>query len=244
MYFSPGLRIEAALVAEAIAGAPGSAPVAQVYRTGDSGEGAAGVLAAALSTRGLAVQDHPLAPGAGPKELRAAVAAAAATGGPLVLWLRGPDLAALGEPPPGSAPVFASGRLGGFELAPLPAPWRARTRMAWEVDLPGARSARLDYALGWFSIRRIPLVDLPVQVDTWLACGLVSEVINHLVDAFLPEYLVERVQDSLEHRLLTGYYPRLGLAAGQRFASKGGMLVRFSGPEGGRTEAAGEWHVP
>jgi hypothetical protein len=48
----------------------------------------------------------------------------------------------------------------------------------------------------------------------------------------------------LSHRLVNGYYPRLGLAPGQRFASKGGYLVRFAQPGGTRLVADGEWIVP
>jgi len=44
--------------------------------------------------------------------------------------------------------------------------------------------------------------------------------------------------------LINGYYPRLGLAAGQRFASTGGFLVRFADEEGALLIADGDWSVP
>jgi hypothetical protein len=65
-----------------------------------------------------------------------------------------------------------------------------------------------------------------------------------MTDAFVRDYLVERIEDMLEHRLVTGYYPRLTLAPGQRFASKGGYLVRFPDTEGTRIVADGGWIVP
>ena len=52
------------------------------------------------------------------------------------------------------------------------------------------------------------------------------------------------MQDLVEHRIVTGYYPRLSLATGQRFASKGGYLVRFADREGSRLVADGGWQVP
>lgn len=35
-----------------------------------------------------------------------------------------------------------------------------------------------------------------------------------MADAFVRDYLIERVEMALDHRVLTGYYPRLTLAAG------------------------------
>ena len=84
------------------------------------------------------------------------------------------------------------------------------------------------------------MVDQKVQADTYLACGLVSETINHIVDAFVRDYLIERVEMAPDHRVLTSYYPRLTLAPGQRFASKGGYIERFSDAQGSRLTVLGE----
>jgi hypothetical protein len=65
-----------------------------------------------------------------------------------------------------------------------------------------------------------------------------------MVDTFQRDYLVERIEAMLEHRIITGYYPRLALAPGQRFASKGGYIVRFTEPSGARIIADGDWIVP
>ncbi|MCU1276457.1 MAG: cytochrome, partial [bacterium] len=46
------------------------------------------------------------------------------------------------------------------------------------------------------------------------------------------------------HRLVNAHYPRLGLAPGQRFASKGGYIVRLAQPSGARVAADGDWIVP
>jgi hypothetical protein len=83
-----------------------------------------------------------------------------------------------------------------------------------------------------------------VQADTYLACGLLSETLNHMADALVRDYLIERVQALLEHRIITGYYPHLALASGQQFASKGGYLVRFADAAGPRLLAEHDWQVP
>lgn len=33
-------------------------------------------------------------------------------------------------------------------------------------DLPGQRAVRVDYALSWFRLRKIPVIDQKVQADT------------------------------------------------------------------------------
>lgn len=71
-----------------------------------------------------------------------------------------------------------------------------------------------------------------------------AEAASTMLDNFVPDYLVERVEVELSHRIINGYYPRLGLAPGQPFASKGAYLVRFSEPTGTRIVADGEWVVP
>jgi hypothetical protein len=247
LYFSKGVLLEAELIARAIAepdggGQPARA-VRQIYRAGDSGEAAARTLSEALQRHGVAVHDEVL--GAGQKGHGVAAALrGAASADALVLWLRPVDIAELGEAPAAPAAVFMSGLMGGLERSPLPPSWRGRMRLAYPFDLPERRVVRVDYPLGWFSIRRIPVVAEQLQVDTYLACGLLSEALNHMADTFVRDYLVERIYEILEHRILTGYYPRLTLGTGQTLGSKGGYLVRFAEPSGARVVADGDWTVP
>jgi len=253
LYFSQGVLLEAQLIAQRIgeAGAPHigaagqGAPVKlvqQIYRAGDSGEPAALALAAGLKTRGIAVHDLVLANGSAVQPLAEALRGASSADA-LVLWLRPGDIAALGDATPSPPTVYMSGLMGGLERSPLPAGWRSRTRLAYPFDLPDQSRVRVDYPLGWFSMRHIPVVAEQVQVDTYLACGLLAETLSHMADAFVRDYLVERTEEMLEHRVLTGPYPHLTLAEGQRFASKGGYLVQFAG-DGTRLIADGAWTVP
>jgi hypothetical protein len=235
LYFSRGVLLEADLIAERIrASAKGgdTVSVLQMYRAGDSGEAGARALAAALKQKNIAVHNRVLA--AEPLKFDAADAlrgeAATAT---LVMWLRPPDIAALDDPPAGSGTVYASGLMGGQEHMPLPAAWRSRTRSRVRVNLP----------LEWFSIRHIPVVAEQVQLDTYLACGVLAESVGHMADVFVPEYIVERVEELLERRLMTGAYPRLSLSEGERFASKGGFIVQFTGADG-QLAVDRDWTVP
>jgi cytochrome c553 len=246
LYFSEGVLLEAQLIARAVAGDahPGRVAVQQIYRTGDSGEPAAAALAAELKERGFSVSNESLPAKAPVRALTAAVSHGAASQ-ILVLWLRPADIAALGAAPAGRVTVYMSGLMGGLEDSPIPAGWRTRTLMAYPFDLPDKRGVRLDYPLGWFKFRHIPVVAQQVQADTYLACSLIADALNnHMADVVARPYLVEQLQGMIERRIMTGYYPRLTLASNQRFASKGGYIVHFSAPQSTHLIAEGGWVVP
>jgi hypothetical protein len=175
LYFSKGVLLEAGLIAQDILN-PGDGKrakaVHQFYRAGDSGESGAEALARALRNAGIQVKNHVLADGTPGRGIHQALRKAAQNA--LVLWLRPRDLGALDGLPVPQAAVFMSGLLGGLEGAPLPTSWRTRTRMAYPFGLPKQRLINIDVARGWFRIRKIPVVDLQVQSDTYLACSLLS----------------------------------------------------------------------
>ena len=249
LYFSKGVLLEAALIAQDLKtrSVSGEAHrVVQFYRANDVGQAAAQSLATAFnpaSDTGIEFVNHMLDPGAGTRDLAAALHATT-KGDVLVLWLRPGDIAALGQPPAGMSRAYMSGRMGGLEEAPLPLSWRTATHIAYPFNLPDRRRVQVDYPLGWFRIRNIPVVALQAQADSYLACIILSETLNHMADTFQRDYLVERIEEGLEHRILTGYYPRLALAPGQSFASKGGFIAHFTEKTGGHIAADGEWITP
>ncbi|TLY76213.1 MAG: c-type cytochrome, partial [Gammaproteobacteria bacterium] len=211
LYFSRGVLLEADVVANRLSAAADRAMpprVVQVLRPDDIGVAAAKELAAALAPLGAKITTHELKSKQAAQEL-AEVARDAAAADALVLWLRPDDLQAL--PVSGSAPapksVFVSGLMGRLENAPLPASWRGVTRMTYPFDLPQQRVIRMNYPLGWFTIQHIPVVDERTQADTYLACSILAEAASNMLDNFVPDYLIERVEVQLSHRIINGYYP-------------------------------------
>lgn len=248
VYFSKGVLLEAGLLAARLRRPPGAdagGRIVQVYRGGDIGAAAAALLRKDLSGS-TTVVDRELQSADDAPSRAAALAQALADCGSadtLVLWLRGPDLAALPSPQRPAA-VYASGLLGGLERAPLASGWRSVARLTYPYALPDERRLALNYPLGWFRLRRIPVVDERVQVQTYVACSVLLEALASMLDEFVRDFLVERVEEIMDSRLVNGYYTRLTLAHDQRFASKGGYLVRFSGPSGAKVAADGGWIVP
>jgi len=243
VYFNGGVRLEARLMAKEIRDRmPGLRRVVQLFRREDIGKDAAAALAAELRDTGLRIVNRALdASGFS----SSAPLADSTSGDAIVLWLRPADLTALPRGGPRGTLAIASGLMGGLEHAPLPEAWRARAELTYPFELPGARAARMDYPLGWLRIHGIQLQDERIQTDTYLACVILSDLLVAMHGYFSPDYLLERLESGLDHRLVNGYYPRLALAPGQRFASKGARMVRFAQPVGGtRLQDVSGWVVP
>jgi len=245
VYLSKGVLLEAQLIGMRLRGRSevGGLRVVQLYRAGDVGMEAAKQLQVSLGASGPPVVDHMLDSGAGPQQLRDAVADTAPED-VLVLWLRPQDVRALPPRPPPSQEVLLSGIMGGLEHAPLAAAWRQVALMAYPFDLPDRRGVGMDFPLAWMRFKNIALTDERAQTDTYLACVITAETLKTMGENLLRDYLLETLEMQLGTRLVNGYYPRLELGAGQRFASKGGFLVRFADPEGSRLFADGPWSVP
>jgi cytochrome c553 len=245
VYFSRGVLLEADLMRQTLqeqSVAGSLRRVVQLYRSGDIGEAAMQHLQDGLAGLSLAVENRMLDEGTDPASALAKALQDVHEGDALVLWLREPDLAAL---PPREVPGtwhWISGLMAGLEHAPVPDAWRPELMMSYPLDLPELRKIRMNFPLSWFRIRHIAVVDERLQTDTYIACGILAETLTEMLDSFVPDYLIERLETMVSHRLVNGYYPRLGLAAGQRFASKGGYLVRFGGHD--QVVADGDWVVP
>jgi hypothetical protein len=244
LYFSRGVLLEADLIRAELrvsARAPGGR-VLQIYRRGDIGESAAQALRNQSSAQAAEWIDRALLAGGAASDVRAALGSVRA-GDTVVLWLRPDDLRGLPVDPPKSTAVFASGLMAGLENAPLPSGWRSATRITYPIDLPTRRAVRLVQPLTWFRTQNIAVVAERIQVDTYVACQVLSEAVGHSFGDLVPDYLIEQIENMVSLKLFDGFYPRLGLAPGQRFASKGGYLVRLQAPGQG-VVADSDWLVP
>jgi len=244
LYFSRGVLLEADLIRTQLGGPVPTAGhhVLQIYRRGDIGEAAALELRSQSGAAGADWIDLPLAAGVPLDAVRDALASTR-TGDVVVLWLRGDDLQKLPADPP-KATLFASGLMGGLENTPLPAAWRGSAHITYPMDLPQRRAIRLVYPLTWFRTQHIPVVAERIQVDTYVTCQVVSEAIGHAFGDLVPDYLIEQIENMVSLKLIDGYYPRLSLAPGQRFASKGGYIARLTTGPGEPVVAESEWLVP
>lgn len=223
IYFSRGVYLEADLLAHQLRQSTGA--VIQVFRRDDVGASAAAALRARLRAEGQLTNDVPLE-GHSPRSLRELLVSAK-PGARIVLWLRPADLRSLPSGAAQDVQIYASGLMAGLERAPLAESWMSKVVFTYPFELPEQRRPRMNFPLAWFRAQQIPVTDERIQSDTYVACQVLSEALGHMLDSFIRELLVERVEMMLGTHLTSGYYPRLGLAPGQRFASKGGYLVQL-----------------
>ncbi len=246
VYFSKGVLLEAELIAHRLREKPaGSVPrrIVQVYREDDIGSDAAKDLRCETDSAGFKFVDRIIHSRSAGQELADAVRDTSA-GDAVVLWLRPEDLRSLPPEVPEGADIFFSGLMGGLENAPLPAGWRSRAHMTYPFDLPDARVTRMLYPIEWCRFQHVPLVAERIQADTYIACDSLAQNLHHMGEDIVRDYLVEQFEMMLSSRLFDGYYPRLELAPGQRFASKGGYIVHFARESGTQIAAEGGWIVP
>jgi ABC-type branched-subunit amino acid transport system substrate-binding protein len=256
IYFSRGVLLETDMILDRLSRAGmARGRVVQVYRSGDVGAGAAEALARSAQKLHLTVINRVLPPRRTAPAVRTASAESQARielktalaglrpRDVLVLWLRPPDLASLAEEAP-SAQIYLSGSMANLEDAPLPAAWRDAVHMTYPFDPPDRRRVRENFPHAWFRQHGIPLTADRLQSNTYLACSIVADALDAMLDSYVPDFLIERLETMTGNQLSTGYFPRLSLAAGQRFASKGGYIVKFDGHDHSRLIVEGDWLAP
>jgi hypothetical protein len=242
VYFSEGVRLEAAILARVLAT---QRPRRLLLVRGDDAA-AAGAVQAALERLGRdgIVAEERVVPSFDRPALGGAFAGVGATDA-VMLWLRARELPRLGDvPPPSGASLYLSATLAGGERAPLPPAWKAQARLIYPFELPELRRAAMARVRAWLQTRGLPLVDERVQADAYLACVLLAEKLDEMRDLVQRDELLERAEVGLAMRAPTAMYRRLSLGPGQRFASKGGYVARFAAPTSPALLGASDWIVP
>ncbi len=244
IYFSKGMALEAEVLAKHLTETVPDGPILQVFRAG-AGQIAAETLRAALGAGGdarledrLIGPDQALPPAFWSELARARPAA-------LVLWLNCADLQGVGALAATADPtrLYLSGTLCQAPARAIPPTLRPRVLLVYPFALPQAWARNLRRLQPWMRARDIALTDPYLQLNAYYAARLVGEALMHIRSNFSRDYFVERIEHSVDRLAAPSAYDHLSLGPDQRFASKGGYLVRFSDqPEGTLTALA--WVVP
>ena len=265
MYFSPGVDLEARILARYLDDQPGAKAgkvnVVQVYADA-SGRHAAEVLGSQMKTAaasGSARRYRMTSPRSALDGLT--------SDDILVLWLRPDELEQLvaGLPQgPAAERVFVSALLAAPEAVDLPPAWKARIRYVSLFDDLGLQAEiarlRLERWLEWAGLagpgnRR-------VQADAYAASYLFNDAMaeirkqevrrpavpfsrEHLLETL--ETLVNKFDDStglVDQDSHVAYYGRMSLGPRQRIAVRGGVIMRYASPESSKLKSFSKRIVP
>jgi hypothetical protein len=98
----------------------------------------------------------------------------------------------------------------------------------------------------WLLKHRLP-TDADEEVlrgNTLAACKLLDDAIGRMRSHYLRDYLIESIERPMGNAAATSAYPRFSLGVGQRYASKGGYMVRFAQGEGSALVPETDWIIP
>ena len=118
----------------------------------------------------------------------------------------------------------------------------AKLIFAYPYELPKAYHPHAFRVRAWMNTRRLPITNDRIQFNTYYALNLLQYSLEHVVDHFSRDYLLEYIEHEAENALNPGTFPRLSLGPEQRFASKGAYLVQFSSNQS--ISPVSDWIVP
>lgn len=233
LYFSPGLALEARLLAHHLAAEP--VPPRRLIQVvaDDSGERAGAALREALDRAGNRLAMQQLTP----KEYAAMQPSEQDA---VVWWLHPPQIAALVSAAPDpvqSVPLYLSALLAPPEELVVPNGWKRSLRYASIFDPLAVRRAQATL-VPWLARHGIAETNLRLRGDAYAACNFFNNAVTAVqmqTASGIPGPLTqERLLEALESGMTVfrddgaPYYWQLSMGPGQRFPVKGGMLLHYT----------------
>lgn len=115
---------------------------------------------------------------------------------------------------------------------------------SYPYELPTAYHPHAFRVRAWMNTRRLPITHMRIQFNTYYVLNLLQFGLEHVVDHFSREYLLEYIEHEAENELNPGTFPRLSLGPEQRFASKGAYIVKLEDSEQQSIIPVSAWIVP
>lgn len=248
-HFSRGVALDADIALhELLTSSPPVGDVLQIYEATPRGVAAAAALRRALDTNAhdapspLRLEELPLpsSPCRAPLELPERFEKPTA----IVAWLDADALACLRGA--WSAESSPAKLLVSSRFAERPAAWFAERfgDVSCSLIQPHDATAQANDARrfgAWARSRGLDVSHPQIQLQAYFAATLLGDALMHVRQHLVVEYVLETIEHAAYRALITAGLPRLSLAPGQRFASKGAYVTRL---EPGGSPSTAEWLVP
>lgn len=248
MYLSKGMSLEGELIARHRRDGE-RMPLVQVHRRGDPRARVAAAALQAAAPDAAARDELWSQPDAVPDISFWHRVLKEARGAALVLWMNPADLANLWTALlQGAGPkrIYLSTTLFGTDPGAVPAVVRDRAYLVHRSALPERTTRLLLRSTGWLRVKHIYAPQArEVQANAYFALKVLGDALRQIRGYFFRDYLLERIEHMIESAPYTSIYPHIGLAPGQRFAAKGGYIVKVSDAKAGpRLVAVTDWLTP
>ena len=255
-YFSRGMTLEAEVLAKQLnTGSIQRGAIVQVFRKDDArGVEAARILQRSMEKIGGAenIIDWPIPDNLSEKSWQQMLAEKQPEA--VVIWGSREDLVRLGSWDAGGyhpQQIYLSASMLGSDLGRdsdlLPKhlnKYKDRIRLIYPYKLPKKSARYLLRTKLWLRSKNIALTDERVQANTYFAANMAGDVLSHLFSHYSRDYFIELVEHMIGRSLVTSVYPQMNLGPGQRFASKGAYLVKYSAHQDRVLEPVTGWIVP
>lgn len=248
IYLSKGMALEGELVNLHLLSGQSTDPLIQVYRQGDlKAETAANGLIGARGEKAvntLVWEKESSSPSARFWESLLQKQADAQ----LVLWMQSEQLINLWpvlEKSQAWSRVYLSSTLFGTDGHSIPPQLRNRVFLTRTQELPSRTARLLLRSTGWLKAKKIYAPEaLDVQANAYLALKVAGDALTHIRGYFFRDYLIERIEHTVDNVPYTSVYPRISMAPEQRFAAKGGYITQFASAAGAKLKAVSDWVIP
>jgi len=248
LYFSGGLRLEAATLAHYLGTSSGAPRVVQVSRCGSAGSAAATAFAASAEAPAT-VRSECLerSDAITPAVWRRLVGDDADA---LVAWLGSADRAALealaAEPAAGerTPAIYLSSSLLGDEARAVAARLGARAALVHPFVPPDALDTHAWRALVWMKTNQIVPADRQVAVNAMFAMSLIGDSLSIPGTLLSREYFIERMEHMASRSPMPSAYPRLSFDFTRRFGSLGCYVLKAPASPGEVFTEVEPWFVP
>jgi hypothetical protein len=167
--------------------------------------------------------------------------------GTVIVWpgkLKGAILSELAVQSQKIDRIFLPSELLQADLTRLPQEMLPKLYFSYPYELPTAYHPHAFRVRAWMNTRKLEISDARIQFNTYYALNLLQYSLEHVVDHFSRNYLLEYIEHEAENALNPGTFPRLSLGPEQRFASKGAYLVQLDGSGEQSVKPVSSWIVP
>jgi hypothetical protein len=247
LYFNRGLELEAEALLLHLADTASPKRILQIRAAGPYGEIPAAALEAYAAVR-LPETRVETIEAIDADALASALMAAQGAGAPdaVVIWPSDPAAAVTAVARLGALgpDIFLPSAALGPAIDALPQTLQGRVHFVWPYERPDAYHPRKFRVRAWMHTRRLEVTHDRLQRQTYYALTLLQYGLQHALEDFYRDYLIELIEHEAENELNPGTHPSLALGPGQRFASKGAFLAQVDRSQKRGYRTISGWIVP